>query len=748
MATATASAISTAEQPTNHAVDSDDHHDPVPLIHLELQNVTYSPRTQNNHVGGRNKTSSQMRTTVLHNVSTTIQPYQVAAWMGPSGSGKTSLLTVAAGLTAHSDPQALSKDTRILVNGELTPSIPKRLVGVVWQDDLLLSNLTVYENVWYAARLKTPQSVDDTVVQQLVRDTLQQLELERVQHSLVGNPLAVRGISGGERKRVAVASELVLRPSLLCLDEPTSGLDATTALGLMQTLQQLAHDQGHAICVVLHQPRTTIFNSYLDSLLLLSQGRVIYHGPPQQVRPYLEQLRQHPINHEDEEGNENDTVGIPVVTPLPPETGIADWIMDVVKEDEQKCRQRRQEQLLQDSKDNKEDQNVIQDVDSTPTNTTTMAEENAVWSLGDYWQHHLKQQEQQQEEKKSSFVMKEKEDSNDVPQDEPSQALTNSTNNGNKPLPRRMSTLQELSALPKFNTSFAMQFQLLTQRTLKQQRGERLTSMALVLQFTYLFFTALFWWRMPHNTDYIYQRNSLFFFMLIGQSNGVVTSAVHVFATERTLLQRERAKKMYRVASYFLAKTVSDMTNNVLLPVLYTMIVYWMANLRPTVTAYCQFSLTYYLIFSTAQSMGLALSIAIPKTQLALVLAPPITLFFMIMGGFYIPIDQMHPGIEWATWLSFCRYGYSALLINEYAGRDIPCANGGNQSPETDDLVSILAPRGSDTADNCPLAGEDVLKAMGIQGAAVENFWFNIVMLVLLQLIFRLISYWMLRRSK
>jgi len=147
-----------------------------------------------------------------------------------------------------------------------------------------------------------------------------------------------------------------------------------------------------------------------------------------------------------------------------------------------------------------------------------------------------------------------------------------------------------------------------------------------LLQFAYLFFTALFWWRMPDDTDHIFQRNSLLFFMIIAQANGIVVNAVTVFQQERALLHRERSKKMYGVASYFLAKVTSDMTNNVLLPLLYGMIVYWTANFRPTAAAYFQFILAFYLTLSTAQSMGLFLSIAIPKPQMSLVLAPPITL--------------------------------------------------------------------------------------------------------------------------
>lgn len=614
----------------------------IPLIEVELKNVTYQPFTKTAGMGASSAT--RQRKTILNRISTRIAPYQLTAWMGPSGSGKTSLISVAADLIHSGD---LSDDSLITVNGE-EGRIPKRLVGVVWQDDLLLSNLTVEENVFFAARLKTPETTTDAVVRKIVDETLEELGLFHRRDSLVGNPLlGIRGISGGERRRLAIATELVARPSLLLLDEPTSGLDATTAQSLIVTLKDLAR-QGHSVAVVIHQPRTAIFNSF-DHLLLLSQGHMIYDGEPCKVRTFLE--------------------ACPVVGELPPETGIADWIMDLIIEDEARQSER---QLVN---------------------------------------HHM---------------------SHSV-QDGRNQAIHLGT--ADRKLDRRLSSLNELHSAPRFATGFFTQLRWLTHRTIKQQRGERLTVSTLILQFVYLFFTALFWWRLPNSTANIFERNSLLFFMMIAQANSVVINAVTVFQRERTLLYRERAKKLYGVSSYFLAKTMSDMSTNVILPSLYCMCVYWTANFRPTGQAYLRFILAMYMSFSTAQSMGLVLSILIPTTQLALVLAPPITLFFMILGGFYIPLENMHVGIKWATWLSFARYGYIALLVNEYAERNIPC--GGERN----------APIQIGVTDQCPLPGEEVLASMGISGLS-EEYWFNISMMILLQVVFRVSAYVSLRRTK
>ncbi len=534
----------------------------------------------------------------------------------------------------------------ITVNGE-EGRIPKRLVGVVWQDDLLLSNLTVEENVYFSARLKASEATPNDEVQALVEETLGELGLLHVRSSVVGSPLTgVRGVSGGERKRVSVAVELVVRPSLLLLDEPTSGLDATTAQSLVATLKDLAA-LGHSVAVAIHQPRTTIYNMF-DHLLLLSKGNVIFDGAPSAARAYLESC--------------------PAVGRLPSETGIADWLMDVVIEDEQRI---------------------------------------GGSVLSTYWVEHFKSGQHQHQPHHKQCCR----------------------------LERKLSSLDELHSVPKFYTSFLTQLKLLTQRTLKQQRGERLTATTVVLQLAYVLFTALFWWHMPDTTNFVFERNSLLFFMIVAQAVGVVINAVAVFQRERTLLSRERAKKMYGVSSFFMAKTISDMTNNVLLPLLYVMVVYWTANFRPSGVAYSKFVLAFYLTLSTAQSMGLFMSIIIPSVQMALALAPAITLFFIVMCGFYIPFDNIHPGIRWATWLSFARYGYSALIVNEYQGRDIACAAAG----------SIAIQIGY--SDTCPLPGEEVIAHLGIHGLS-ESYWFNIGMVLTLQLLFRISAYIILRRTK
>ena len=282
----------------------------VTLVSVTLENVTYLPVVKSlNGVKKRKFITCHdkpVRKKILDNVSTNIEPYKLSAWMGPSGSGKTSLISVA-GLRISDIDGDLSPYTKIRVNGSVG-RVPKRYVSVVWQEDLLLSNLTVQETILFAARLKSP--LIGAKVEEEVSRITKDLGLDNVKHSLIGGlGSSARGVSGGERKRVAVAVELVSRPSVLLLDEPTSGLDATTAMSLMHILKHLAI-KGHSIAIAIHQPRTAIFEMF-DSVLLLSRGKMVFDGLPSEVKTHLE-------SH-------------PKVSPLPAQTGVADWIMVSLK---------------------------------------------------------------------------------------------------------------------------------------------------------------------------------------------------------------------------------------------------------------------------------------------------------------------------------------------------------------------------------------------------------------------------------
>lgn len=164
----------------------------------------------------------------------------------------------------------------------------KRRTGFVMQDDVLFQHLTVKETLVYAAYLRLPRSEFTKAAKvQRAEDVLTELGLQKCKDTVIGGPF-VRGISGGERKRVSIGHEMLTDPSLLLLDEPTSGLDSTIALKIIHTLQDLAKG-GRTVITTIHQPSSIIFHTF-TKLLLLSEGHTLYYGLGSEAMNYFQSV--------------------------------------------------------------------------------------------------------------------------------------------------------------------------------------------------------------------------------------------------------------------------------------------------------------------------------------------------------------------------------------------------------------------------------------------------------------------------
>lgn len=222
---------------------------------------------------------------ILQSMSGAVRAGSMLAVMGSSGAGKTSLLNLLAGRITSKNARAAGA---VFVNGKPREYASfKKLAAYVLQDDDMFAELTVKEQLTYAALLRLPASMPREKKLLRVQRVIQELGLAKVQHTMVGNQI-VRGISGGERKRLNIGAELVTDPALLFLDEPTTGLDSFNALNVMTSLRQLASN-GRTIVSTIHQPRSSIF-ALFDQLCLLSEGRVMYFGPARDAVPYFASL--------------------------------------------------------------------------------------------------------------------------------------------------------------------------------------------------------------------------------------------------------------------------------------------------------------------------------------------------------------------------------------------------------------------------------------------------------------------------
>ncbi|XP_041014741.1 ABC transporter G family member 7 isoform X1 [Juglans microcarpa x Juglans regia] len=217
--------------------------------------------------------SSTLVRFLLQNVSGEAKPGRLLAIMGPSGSGKTTLLNVLSGQLTASPRVHLSG--LLEVNGK--PSSNKAYkFAYVRQEDLFFSQLTVRETLSLAAELQLPEISSVEERDEYVNNLLFKLGLVNCADSRVGDA-KVRGISGGEKKRLSLACELIASPSVIFADEPTTGLDAFQAEKVMETLRQLALD-GHTVICSIHQPRGSVYGKF-DDIVLLTDGALVYAGP-------------------------------------------------------------------------------------------------------------------------------------------------------------------------------------------------------------------------------------------------------------------------------------------------------------------------------------------------------------------------------------------------------------------------------------------------------------------------------------
>ncbi|CAH8386956.1 unnamed protein product [Eruca vesicaria subsp. sativa] len=210
---------------------------------------------------------------LLKNVSGEAKPGRLLAIMGPSGSGKTTLLNVLAGQLSSSPRLHLSG--LLEVNGRSNSSRAFKL-AFVRQEDLFFSQLTVRETLSFAAELQLREISSDEERDEYVNNLLFRLGLVSCADSCVGDA-KVRGISGGEKKRLSLACELIASPSVIFADEPTTGLDAFQAEQVMETLRKLAQD-GHTVICSIHQPRGSVYAKF-DDVVLLTEGALVYAGP-------------------------------------------------------------------------------------------------------------------------------------------------------------------------------------------------------------------------------------------------------------------------------------------------------------------------------------------------------------------------------------------------------------------------------------------------------------------------------------
>ncbi|GLT52204.1 hypothetical protein SLA2020_255570 [Shorea laevis] len=238
--------------------------------------------THGTTMSDQGSTAAIQERTILNNITGMVSPGEILAVLGPSGSGKSTLLSVLAGrMHGH------GYTGTVLANNRRPTKQTAKRTGFVTQDDVLYPHLTVRETLVFCSLLRLPNTLSRKEKTSVAESVISELGLTKCENTIIGNSF-IRGVSGGERKRVSIAHEMLINPSLLILDEPTSGLDATAAHRLVSTLGSLAQ-KGKTIVTSMHQPSSRVYQMF-NSVLVLSEGRSLYFGKGCEAMAYFESL--------------------------------------------------------------------------------------------------------------------------------------------------------------------------------------------------------------------------------------------------------------------------------------------------------------------------------------------------------------------------------------------------------------------------------------------------------------------------
>ncbi|XP_012165300.1 ATP-binding cassette subfamily G member 4 isoform X1 [Bombus terrestris] len=215
---------------------------------------------------------------ILHGINGRLPAKHLIALMGPSGAGKSTLLDILSGF------RTTGMDGNIYINGHVRHLNSFRKCSTyITQDDRLEALLTVAENMTVAADLKLPTSTPRYEKETIIKDILNTLGLYEHMDTLTEK------LSGGQKKRLSIALELVNNPTVMFLDEPTTGLDSSSCMHVVNLLKLLAR-QGRTIVCTIHQPSASLFQLF-DLVYVLANGECLFHGATTQLVSYLENVK-------------------------------------------------------------------------------------------------------------------------------------------------------------------------------------------------------------------------------------------------------------------------------------------------------------------------------------------------------------------------------------------------------------------------------------------------------------------------